>query len=173
MCSPYQESNTQFYFILHGKKKNPKYKGPQLTLEQHKLELRGSTYTWIFFNKYTVGLPYSHIRDLRIQSTVGISFHIWLNSQMWKYRCSGLTTGLKDPWIWVHLGGTRGFPGSSEGAESACNAGDLGLVPESGRSSGEGNSNLLQYSCLENPMDRGAWWATVHGVVKSWTRLSD
>ena len=104
MCSPYQESNTQFYFILHGKKKNPKYKGPQLTLEQHKLELRGSTYTWIFFNKYTVGLPYSHIRDLRIQSTVGISFHIWLNSQMWKYRCSGLTTGLKDPWIWVHLG---------------------------------------------------------------------
>ena len=86
------------------KKKNPKYKGPQLTLEQHKLELRGSTYTWIFFNKYTVGLPYSHIRDLRIQSTVGISFHIWLNSQMWKYRCSGLTTGLKDPWIWVHLG---------------------------------------------------------------------
>ena len=71
------------------------------------------------------------------------------------------------------LGGTRGFPGSSEGKESACNAGDLGLVPGSGRSSGEGNSNLLQYSCLENPMDRGAWWATDHGVTKSPTQLSD
>ena len=55
----------------------------------------------------------------------------------------------------------------------AYNAGDLGLIPESGRSSGEGNGNPLQYSCLENPMDRGAWWATVHGVAKSQTQLSD
>ena len=55
----------------------------------------------------------------------------------------------------------------------AYNAGDLGLIHGSGRSSGEGNGNPLQYSCLENPMDRGAWWATVHGVAKSWTRLSD
>ena len=53
--------------------------------------------------------------------------------------------------------------------ESACNAGDLGLIPGSGRSSGEGNGGSLQYSCLENPMDRGAWWATVHGVTKSQT----
>ena len=52
---------------------------------------------------------------------------------------------------------------------SACNEGDPGLIPGSGRSPGEGNSNLLQYSCLENPMGRGAWWATVHGVAKSWT----
>ena len=71
------------------------------------------------------------------------------------------------------LGGTRGFPGSSEGKESACNAGDLGLVPGSGRSSGEGNSNLLQYSCLENSMHSGAWQATIHGVIKSWTQLSN
>ena len=56
---------------------------------------------------------------------------------------------------------------------SACNVGDLGSIPGSGRSSGEGNGNPLQYSCLENPMDRGAWWAAVHGVVKSRTRLSD
>ena len=56
---------------------------------------------------------------------------------------------------------------------SACNAGDLGLIPGSGRSPGEGNGNPLQYSCLENPMDGGAWWATVHGVAKSWTRLSN
>ena len=56
---------------------------------------------------------------------------------------------------------------------SACNAGDLGLIPGSGKSPGEGNGNLLQYSCLENPMDRGAWRATVHRVAKSQTRLSD
>ena len=56
---------------------------------------------------------------------------------------------------------------------SACNAGDLGSIPGSGRSPGEGNGNPLWYSCLENPMDRGAWWAAVHGVAKSWTQLSD
>ena len=55
--------------------------------------------------------------------------------------------------------------------ESACKAGDLGLIPELGRSPGEGNGNPFQYSCLEKPMDRAAWWATVHGVTKSWTQL--
>ena len=59
------------------------------------------------------------------------------------------------------------FPGGSEVKASACNAGDLGLVPGSGRSPEEGNSNPLQYSCLENPMDGGAWWATVHRVAES------
>ena len=53
--------------------------------------------------------------------------------------------------------------------ESACNVGDLGLTPGSGRSSGEGNGNPLQYSCLGNPMDRGAWRATVHGITKNQT----
>ena len=62
-----------------------------------------------------------------------------------------------------------GFPGGSEDKASACNAGDLGSIPGLGRSPGEGNGNPLQYSCLENPMDRGAWRATVHGVAKSWT----
>ena len=56
---------------------------------------------------------------------------------------------------------------------SACIVGDLGLIPGSGRSPGEGNGNPLQYSCLENPMDGGAWWAIVHGVTKSRTTLSD
>ena len=60
-----------------------------------------------------------------------------------------------------------GFPGGSDGKESACSAGDLGSIPGSGRSPGEGNDYPLQYSCLENPMDRGAWWATVHGVTES------
>ena len=59
-----------------------------------------------------------------------------------------------------------GFPHSSVSKESACNAGDLGLIPQLGRSPGEGNGNPLQYSCLENPMDRGAWHATVHGVAR-------
>jgi len=63
----------------------------------------------------------------------------------------------------------RRLPYSSDDKESACNAGDLGLIPGSGRSPGEGNGNPLQYSCLENPMDRGAWWATVYGVTKSQT----
>ena len=65
------------------------------------------------------------------------------------------------------------FPGGSYGKESACNAGDQDSIPESGRCPGEGNGNPLQYSCLENPMNRGAWQATVHGVAKSQTRLSD
>ena len=65
------------------------------------------------------------------------------------------------------------FPGGSDGKESACNVEDPGLIPRLGRYPGEGNGNPLQYSCLENPMDRGAWRATVHGVAKSWTRLSN
>ena len=60
---------------------------------------------------------------------------------------------------------------SSDGKESACSAEDQVSVPGWGRSPGEGNGNPLQYSCLENPMDRGAWQATVHGVAKSWTQL--
>ena len=64
------------------------------------------------------------------------------------------------------------FPGGSDGKESACNAGDLGSIPGLGRFAGGGRGNPLQCSYLENPMDRGAWRATVHGVAKSWTRLS-
>ena len=66
-----------------------------------------------------------------------------------------------------------GFPGGSEVKASAYNVGNLGSIPGSGRSPGEGNGNPLQYSCLENPMDGRAWWVTVHGVAKSQTRLSD
>ena len=61
----------------------------------------------------------------------------------------------------------------SDGKTSACNAGDPGSTPGSGKSSGEGNGNPLQYSCLENSMDGEAWWATIHGVAKSRTRLSN
>ena len=65
-----------------------------------------------------------------------------------------------------------GFPSGSDSEDSACNAGDLGLIPGSWRSPGERNGHPLQYSCLENPLDRGVWWATGHGVAKNQTRLS-
>ena len=66
-----------------------------------------------------------------------------------------------------------GFPCSLVGKESACSAGDPGSIPGLGRSPGEGNGDPLQYPCRENLMDRGAWWAAVHGVAKSQARLRD
>ena len=66
-----------------------------------------------------------------------------------------------------------GFPGGSEGKASACSVADLGSIPGLERSPGEGNGNPLQYSCLENSTNWGTWWAIVHGVAKSQTRLSN
>ena len=66
-----------------------------------------------------------------------------------------------------------GFPGGSGVTNPPASAGDVGLITGSGRSPGEGNGNTLQYSCLENSMDGGAWGATVHGITKSQTRLCD
>ena len=70
---------------------------------------------------------------------------------------------------YIHIHSCKGFPGGSDSKASVCNAGDPGSIPGLGRSPGEGNGSPLQYSCLENPMDGGAWWATVHRVAKSWT----
>ena len=81
--------------------------------------------------------------------------------------------GVTQSRTWLMWLSSSSFPGSSDGKASAYNEGDLGLIPGSGRSLGEGNGNSPQYSCLENPTDQGAWWATVHEVTKSWTRLSD
>ena len=66
----------------------------------------------------------------------------------------------------------QGFPGGTDREESTCNAGDSDSIPGLGRSPGEGNGYPLPYSCLENSMDRGAWWAAVYGIAKSWTSLS-
>ena len=79
-------------------------------------------------------------------------------------------------YLLLHLSSSHlfyGRPGGSDGKESACNAGDPGLISGSRRSPGERNGNPLQYSCLGNSIDRGAWWAIVHGVTESWTQLSD
>ena len=89
------------------------------------------------------------------------------------YACLGigastclLRTSIHSAYV-EHLLRVWGFPGDSDDKESACNVGDPGLIPGSGKSSGEGNGNPLQYSCLENSMDRRAWQAIVHGVAKS------
>ena len=82
---------------------------------------------------------------------------------------------LKSEILLVHFSAISGFPGGSAGKEPACNAGDtidMGSIPGLGRSPGEGNGNPLQYSCLGNLMDRGAWRATFHGVEKSQIQLS-
>ena len=79
-------------------------------------------------------------------------------------------------WNWRKQGESLGFPGGSAVKNLPANVGDtadMGLIPGLGKSLRWGNGNSLQYSCLDNPMDRGAWWATVCGVTKSWTWLSD
>ena len=88
----------------------------------------------------------------------------WEACSPWGRKESDTTERLDwaEPFLWS-------FPGGSDGIESACNAGDLGSNPGSWRSPGEGNGNPLQYSCLENFMDGGAWQVTVHKVAKNWT----
>ena len=104
-------------------------------------------------------------------------YNLWLSQTL-----SPLLTGDPEPrlnslhQVWEvfsrQYAGVTIFPCGSDGKESSCNAGDPGSIPGSERSP-EGNGNPLQFSCLENPVDRGAWWATVHGVARSGTRLSD
>ena len=74
---------------------------------------------------------------------------------------------------WVFIKNQKGFPGGLAVKNLPANTGDRGSIPGLGKSPGEGNGNQLQYSCLENPMDRGAWRATIHGVTESWTQVSD
>ena len=90
-----------------------------------------------------------------------------MSIQLWNELFS--PAGLEEQLERRHRSLHQGFPDSSDSKEFACNAGNLGSIPGLGRSPGEGNGNPLQYSCLDNPMDRGAWWATVHGITKSQT----
>ena len=115
---------------------------------------------------------------LQILSWVSKNLKFNQNSCMsWSWLCMDQTLNLLQfiPWMhfWGYLVYSSGFPAGSEVKASASNARDPGSIPGSGRSPGEGNGNPLSYSCLENPIDGGAWWATVHGVAKSRTRLSN
>ena len=83
------------------------------------------------------------------------------------YKSPGFIKNFK---IWIPH---KTFPGGSDSKETACNMGDLSLIPGLGRPPGERHGYSLQYSCLENSMDKGDWQATVHGIAKSWTQLSD
>ena len=87
------------------------------------------------------------------------------------YVFPSILPGTLEFYSWTNR--VMGFPGGSDGKESACNAGNPGLIPGSGRSPGKRKDNPLQYSCLENSMDRGACPATIRGVPKSWTQLSN
>ena len=119
-------------------------------------------------------LPKAHLTShFRMSGPRWVITPSWLSGS-WNFFCTGLLYILAafyyllllvGPW-WTSLVAPMVKP-------SAYNVGDLGLIPGSVRSAEEGNSNPLQYSCLENPTDRGAWWATVHGVAKSRTRLSN
>ena len=102
------------------------------------------------------------------------SSHTW-NSLPAPSRLIWIASNRTLPWppqIKVSFSTLVGFPGDSDGRESAFKAGDPSLIPRLERSPGEGNGSTLQYSCLGNPMDRGVWRATVHEVAKSWTRLA-
>ena len=92
-------------------------------------------------------------------------------SQLWSLCCRAW----KPVYTFSHTYTKGGFPGDTDSKESACNVRDPGSIPGSspGRSPGEGNGHPLQYSCLENSMDRGAWQATVPRAAKSWTQLSN
>ena len=131
------------------------------------------------------GIPaelFQILKDSAVKVLPSICHHIWKTQQWpqdWKRwsvfipipkksnakKCSKYCT------VALISHASRGFPGGSDGKVSAWNAGDLGLIPGSGRFPGRGNGNPLQYSCLENPRDGGAWWTAVSGVAQSRTRL--
>ena len=94
-----------------------------------------------------------------------------MDREAWRAAIHGVSKSRTELRDWTELNWI--FPGGSDGKASAYNGGDPGSITGLWRSPGEGNGNPFQYSCLENPMNSGAWWATVHGITKSWTRLSD
>ena len=122
------------------------------------------------------GLPFLSSGDL---SNPGIELRsptLQAHSLPWQPRRHQFNSWLrKFPWRRDRLPMpvSLGFPGGSDGKESTCNEGELGSVPGLGQSPGGGLDNPLQYSCLEIPMDGGAWQAIVHGIAKSQTRLSE
>ena len=119
---------------------------------------------WSFSFSISTSYKYSGLISFRIDwfHLLAVQGTLWSLLQHYSLKAS----------ILRHSACFMGFPCGSDGKASARNVGDPGSIPGSGRSPGEGNGSPLQYSCLENPMDGGAWWATVHGVTKRRTRLS-
>ena len=111
----------------------------------------------------------SHIRLFTIPWTVayqGSFIHRIFQARVLEWVAISFSRGSSQPGDRTQVSCIAGIPGGSDGTESACDAGDLGLISGLGRSLGEGSGNPLQYSCLENPMNRAAWWSTVHQVNK-------
>ena len=143
-----------------------KYRNPVLVhIRFHSLCVCLSPPIAIYFSIFISFLEHTHTHTLILtHSHTCIVSNTWHGPQCYRICHSRMTTVVR---TFVC------FPGSSDSKASAYNAEDPALIPGSGRSPGEGNGHPLQYSCLENSMDWGAWWATVHGVEKSWTQLSD
>ena len=108
-----------------------------------------------------------------VSCTAGRFFTIWATKEGRIAHYNTISNSLFFNSYLSFVNPSSGSDWFSDGRAFTCNAGDLGSIPGSGRSPGEGNGSPLQYSCLENPRDRGAWWATVHGVTKSRTWLSN
>ena len=141
------------FFILKYLKKIAKQNETMWSVLKKKAEYRWNL-TWEIFHAFSVLAPvwWSDLKSWSSNIFVELS-DIFM--QMWKVDIS-----------MINCGGWGDSPGGSVGKESTCDAEDAGLIYGMGRSPGIGNSNPLQYSCLGNPMDRGPWWATVHGVTR-------
>ena len=123
--------------------------------------LLSTLFTYFFFKKFFLStwesVLYCCFKGALLSTGTKLYCSLLLLGQKGKLFCWSSFKCLTNVWA---------YPGGSDGKESARNAGDLGSIPGSGRSPGRGHGNPLKYSCLENPMDRGAWWATVHGGTK-------
>ena len=139
-------------------------------LSLSKLYLRHSSLSTLYF---LLGLSYQHtwFKYMHNPEYLYLELCHFILTQICIFKCLSYTSS----WICYRFLKTHQVQhwASPDSKESACNAGYLGLIPGLGRSPGEGHGNPLQYSCLENPMDRKSWWATVHGVEKSQAWLSD
>ena len=171
-CGSYSQNNTaklthpRMNYLCHTQETRPSDSGSHNSRYQAHTIL--ATIRWSQAFVGTAGFRASlHMLDLHQQTEYDtfclLSFLLTLKQDL----------GRDIPCLPFNINCKNFFPGGSEVKTPACNVGDLGLIPGLGRSPGEGTGNPLQYSCLENPMDGEAWWATVHGVAKNQTRLSD
>ena len=134
--------------------------------------------SWVGYRGKDSIIPSIHRPILKFQYSFQLAEGLH-STCLWHFQVLNCVYFLENEVVSRHMFGsiltinwlTPYFPGGSNGKESACSVGDLGFIPGLGRSSGERNGNPFQYSCLENSMGRGAWWAIVHVVTKSWTRL--